>query len=268
MQFRVHDGACDALLPGAVGTLAGHLGAPYTCGCGRSDCPEPTPAPPAPPDPAEGADDGHPEGADGDDSAAPAPEPPPVGHLWLEFAEDQLTEAKRARRGTLPVPEPEPVVCATCDGSLVIHLAAQRNENRLVVDVPALPEGATEITIPHGMAREAIDAPAAVLPAEYRTDTVEAFGYDHDDDDTAEFEVDPEGAGADYTDDGYDDDEYEPEPLVPELIEVLCPTCGGTGWAPPPPPPMIPRNPSPFRAGVRADQADLLDTDVLMAHGA
>ncbi len=222
MLFRVDDGACDALGRGAVGTLAGHpggLGSLLTCGCGHDDCPHKTP-----------------EGR--------------IGHLWLDFAEDQLTEHKRAERGTLPVPEAEPGVCPTCAGSRVVQLEAQRNEHRLVVDVPELPPGATSLVIPHGMspdAAPAYDAAAARHPA------LELPPYDAAgarlDDDTADFEVE---SGADYADD------YEPEPLVPELIEVQCPLCKGTGVAPPPPPPMIPNNPLPFRAGIRADLVELV----------
>lgn len=275
MRFHVHDGACDALLPGAVGTLAGHpggLGSPLTCGCGHDDCPHPTPEPaPAP------------EGADG---AAPI-EPPRIGHLWLVFAENQLTEAKRAERGTLPVPEPEPEVCPTCAGARVLQLEAQRNEHRLVVDVPELPPGATELIIPHGMSLEAEDArcpsatetlgqpgPRGTVPRRERLPCELPVGHPlphrgtlggasyswgrhaeapdsrpFDGDDTAEFEVE---SGADYADD------YEPEPLVPELIEVQCPGCRGTGIAPPPPPPLIPNNPQPFRAGIRADLVELV----------
>lgn len=272
MRFRVHDGACDALLPGAVGTLAGHPDTPYTCGCGQPDCPHPTPEPAPPPEKPEG----------GDDAEAPEPEPPPVGLLWLVFAEDQLTEAKRAERGTLPVPEPEPETCATCAGAGVVQMQARRSTDgdHLELDVVATNDADTELVIPHGMALEA--APRFFEPPLHlESGTIDEHGrlvrdtdsgrvaelaaadddavladlaeYHEryaDGDDTAEFEVDPEG-GSDYAADDYP----QPEPLVPELLDVQCPACRGTGIAPPPPPPLIPNNPLPFRAGVRADQA-------------
>lgn len=185
MRFRVFDGACDGLVPGAVGTLAGHpggLGSPYTCGCGHDDCPHKTP-----------------EGR--------------VGHLWLDFAEDQLAERVRARRGTLPAPEPERVVCPTCDSTGLLYFKVP-TEGEPELPVPAYPKAPPEA----------------------------------DDEDTADFEVAEPSAH----------DPSSPE-VEPGHIEVVCGHCRGTGWAPPPPPPLIPSNPLPFRAGIRADLVECLD---------